>query len=185
MARTSDHSPEHDDAVGGKGRPTPTRAEREAARRRPLVANTKEERATRKAEMQKHRERARIGMANGEEKYLPPRDRGPQRHWVRNQVDAGWHMSEFLMPFMLVVVIVSLFPTPEIAYYAFVALWIFVLISVVDMVWLSARVKRRAASKFGADRMERGLGWYAAMRSMQMRFMRLPRPQVARGEHAE
>ena len=31
--------------------------------------------------------------------------------------------------------------------------------------------------------MERGLGWYAAMRSLQMRFMRLPKPQVKRGEY--
>ena len=61
----------------GKHRPTPSRAEQEAARKRPLVADTKEARARAKAELASQRERARIGMANGEEKYLPVRDRGP------------------------------------------------------------------------------------------------------------
>ncbi|WP_317451976.1 DUF3043 domain-containing protein [Microbacterium sp. NIBRBAC000506063] len=171
--------------ASGKGRPTPTRAEREAARRRPLVPDTKEARAAARADLQAKRERARVGMANGEEKFLPTRDRGPQRRWVRDRVDAGWHMSEFVMPFMLVVVIVSLFPNPTIAYYGFVALWLFVIIAVIDMVILSARTKKKAAEKFGEERMEKGLGWYAAMRSLQMRFMRLPKPQVKRGEYPE
>jgi hypothetical protein len=76
----------------GKGRATPTRAEREAAKRRPLVANTKEARAAAKADLQARRERARIGMENGEDKYLPTGVRGPQRRWVRDYVDAGWHV---------------------------------------------------------------------------------------------
>lgn len=184
MSRTDDHSPASDDAAhaAGKGRPTPTRAEREAARRRPLVANTKESRAGAKAEMQKQRERARVGMAAGEEKYLLPRDRGPQRRWVRDYVDSGWHLSEFLLPFMLVVVIISLLPSQLMAFYAFASLWIFMIVAVTSMIWLSSRVKKKAAKKFGADRVERGLGWYAAMRSMQMRFMRMPKPQVSRGQ---
>jgi hypothetical protein len=41
-------------------------------------------------------------------------------------------------------------------------------------------VKKRVAQKFGADRIEGGLGWYGAMRSIQMRSLRIPKPQVAR-----
>jgi hypothetical protein len=41
-------------------------------------------------------------------------------------------------------------------------------------------VKKRVAHKFGADRIESGLGWYGAMRSIQMRSLRIPKPQVAR-----
>jgi hypothetical protein len=44
------------------------------------------------------------------------------------------------------------------------------------------RVKQAARKKFGDDRLERGLGWYGAMRIIQMRFMRLPKPQVKRGQ---
>ncbi|MBZ6371944.1 MAG: DUF3043 domain-containing protein, partial [Microbacterium hominis] len=81
----------------GKNRPTPSRAEQEAARKRPLVADTKEARARAKAELAAQREKARIGMANGDERYLPVRDKGPQRRFVRDWVDSGWHAGELLM----------------------------------------------------------------------------------------
>lgn len=166
----------------GKHRPTPSRAEQEAARKRPLVPDTKEAKKRARADLAAQRDRARVGMANGEEKYLPVRDRGPQRRFVRDFVDAGWHPGELLMPFMIVVIMVSLIPDPAIAYFGFVALWVYVIIVIGGMVLLSIRVKKAAKAKWG-DRMEKGLGWYAAMRTIQMRFMRLPKPQVKRGEY--
>lgn len=169
----------------GKGRPTPSRAEQEAARRRPLVANTKEARAAAKAELRERRERAQAGMAAGEDKYLPARDKGPQRRWVRDYVDSGWHVSEWVMALMVIVILVSLVPDPAFSFFAFIGLWAFIIVAVIDMILLGARVKRKAAAKFGKDRMEKGLGWYAAMRSLQMRFMRLPKPQVKRGQRPE
>lgn len=180
-------TPAADDApetpAAGKGRPTPTRAEREAANRRPLVANTKEARAAAKADLQERRQRARIGMEMGEDRYLPVRDKGPQRRWVRDYVDAGWHISEWLMAAMLVVIVLSLVPIVNIQLWAMAGLWGYMLFAIGDMVLLSIRVKRKAAEKFGAERRERGLGWYAAMRALQMRFMRLPKPQVKRGQY--
>ncbi len=172
-----------DAAAGGKGRPTPTRAEREAARKRPLVADTKEAKARARAELRERQDRARIGMANGEERYLPARDKGPQKRFARDYTDAGWHLGEFLMPAMVLVIIATFIPLPFFRYWSFVALWIFIFIVVGDMVILSNSVKRKAAAKFGKDKLERGLGWYAAMRSVQMRFMRLPKPQVKRGQY--
>lgn len=169
------------DAGPGKNRPTPTRAEQEAARKRPLVPDTKEARARAKADLASQREKARIGMANGEEKYLPVRDRGPQRKFVRDFVDAGWHAGELLMPLMLVVILLNLVPNTAIVYYGFVGLWLFIMFVVVDMIFTSIRVKKLARAKFG-ERTEKGLGWYAAMRTIQMRFMRLPKPQVKRGQ---
>ena len=49
------------------------------------------------------------------------------------------------------------------------------------MIITSIRAKAGVKERFGADRMEKGLGWYAAMRTIQMRFLRLPKPQVKRG----
>ena len=164
----------------GKNRPTPSRAEQEAARKRPLVADTKEARARAKAELAAQREKARIGMANGDERYLPVRDKGPQRRFVRDWVDSGWHAGELLMPLMLVVILLNLVPNTAIVYYGFVGLWLFIMFVVVDMIFTSIRVKKLARAKFG-ERTEKGLGWYAAMRTIQMRFMRLPKPQVKRG----
>ncbi|KAA9157505.1 DUF3043 domain-containing protein [Microbacterium lushaniae] len=167
----------------GKGRATPTRAEREAARKRPLVADTKEAKARARAELAARREKARLGMAAGDERYLPARDKGPQRKFARDFVDAGWHLGEGVMPFMVLVIVATLIPLAVFQYWAFVALWIYILFVVGDMILTSIRVKRAAREKFGATRMEKGLGWYAAMRTVQMRFMRLPKPQVKRGQH--
>lgn len=167
----------------GKGRPTPTRAEQEAARKRPLVADTKEAKARARAELRERQDRARIGMANGEEKFLPARDKGPQKRFARDYTDAGWHLGEFLMPAMIIVIITTFIPLEFFQFYSFVALWAFILFVVGDMIILSITVKRKAAAKFGADKLERGLGWYAAMRTVQMRFMRLPKPQVTRGQY--
>jgi len=184
---TNDDAPET--PAVGKGRPTPTRAEREAARRRPLVANTKEARAAARAELNERRNRAQAGLAAGEEKYLPARDKGPQRRWVRDYVDAGWHPAEFVMGVMVLVIIASLLPPNlgiggfGIAYWAYLVMMGYLILAIGGMVLLSVRVKRKAAQKFGKERLERGLGWYAAMRSLQMRFMRLPKPQVKRGDY--
>lgn len=174
---------EPDAPIGaGKNRPTPSRAEQEAARKRPLVPDTKEARARAKSDLAAQREKARIGMANGEDRYLPVRDKGPQRKFARDFVDAGWHAGELLMPLMLVVILLSLVQNSAVVYYSFVGLWIFILFVAGDMLLTSIRVKKLAKEKFG-DRMEKGLGWYSAMRTIQMRWMRLPKPQVKRGQH--
>ncbi len=172
-----------DQAAVGKGRATPSRAEQEAARRRPLVADTKEAKARAKADLAAQREKARIGMASGDEKFLPARDKGPQRRFVRDFVDSGWHLGEAVMPAMVLVILATFIPVPAIQYYSFIALWIFILFVIGDMIITSIRVKRAVGKKFGSDRVERGLGWYAAMRTIQMRFMRLPKAQVKRGQH--
>jgi len=168
--------------AGGKGRATPTRAEQEAARKRPLVADTKESKARAKAELAASREKARIGMAAGEDRYLPARDKGPQRKFVRDYIDAGWHIGEAVMPAMVLVILATFIPVPAIQYYSFIGLWIFILFVIGDMILTSIRVKQAARKKFGDDRIEKGLGWYGAMRIIQMRFMRLPKAQVRRGQ---
>ncbi|WP_372983383.1 DUF3043 domain-containing protein [Microbacterium sp.] len=193
MATTPVPPSTNDDAAettaSGKGRATPTRAEQEAARRRPLVANTKEAKAAARAELSERRNRAQAGLAAGEEKYLPARDKGPQRRWVRDYVDAGWHPAEFVMGVMVLVILISLLPANlaiggfAIAGWAYLVMMAYLILAIGGMILLGMRVKRKVAAKFGKDRMERGLGWYAAMRSLQMRFMRLPKPQVKRGDH--
>lgn len=167
--------------AAGKGRPTPSRREREAARKRPLVPNDRKEAAkAARAKMNEARDRARVGMANGEERYLPTRDKGPQKKFVRDYVDARWSIGEFMIPVMFAVIIATFIPTFDV--YAVLALWLFFLVAVLDASILGFIVTRRLAERFGASKVEKGVRWYAAMRSLQLRVLRLPKPQVGRGQ---
>lgn len=190
MAKTSPDQPATDGeapttAGGGKGRPTPTRKEREAARKRPLVSNDRAEaRRQARAQMQAEREKARIGMAAGDEKYLPMRDRGPQKRFVRDYVDARFSVGELLIPVMFLVIILTFFPQPEVQAISLLVLWGFFALAIIDAVVLGFLVRRRLVAKYGEERVEK-VRWYAAMRSLQMRVMRLPKPQVKRFQFPE
>jgi hypothetical protein len=163
--------------AGGKGRPTPSRAEREAARKRPLVANDRKEARRRYND---EREKARVGMAAGVERYLPIRDKGPQKRFVRDYVDARFSVGEILLPLMGVVIVMTLLP-PSIATWALLSVWVVIAVAIVDTVILGTRLNRKLAAKFGEGKVEK-IRWYAAMRALQMRPLRLPKPQVKRGQ---
>lgn len=172
-----------DSVSGGKGRPTPTRKEREAANLRPLVGSDR--RAAGKesrAKMAEAREKARIGMAAGEEKFLPARDKGPQRRFIRDYVDARFSVGEILIPVMFLVIILTFINNALAQLIGIVGLWLFFLVAVIDGVILGFIVNKKLAVKFGADKVQNGNRWYAAMRGMQLRPMRLPKPQVKRGQ---
>jgi hypothetical protein len=170
-------------AKAGKGTPTPSRAAQEAARKRPLVPNDRKEAARQaRAKAADQRERARLGLAAGEEKYLPVRDRGPQKKYVRDYVDARFSIGEVLIPVMFAVIVLTFIPSYEVQTIGIFALWAFFLVSVVDVIILGVILRRKLAAKFGADKVER-IRWYAAMRALQLRPLRLPKPQVKRGQY--
>ncbi len=177
---TSDAPAEDVAPTVGKGAPTPTRKQQEAANLRPLVSGDRKEAAkAARAKQAESRERARIGMANGEEKYLPMRDRGAQKRYVRDYVDARFSIGEFMIPVMFLVIILTFIPSPEVQTYGILALWAFFLVAVVDSVILGFTLTRKLGAKFGKDKVEK-VRWYAAMRALQLRAMRLPKPQVKR-----
>ncbi|WP_285116362.1 DUF3043 domain-containing protein [Leifsonia sp. fls2-241-R2A-40a] len=167
----------------GKGAPTPSRRQQEAARKRPLVPTDRKEAARVARQKQSEaREKARIGMAAGDDRYLTARDRGPQRRYVRDYVDARFSIGEFLIPVMLIVIVLTFLPWPAMQVYGLFALWGFFLIAVIDCIVLGFLIQRRIGDKFGKSKIERGLRWYGAMRALQLRVMRLPKPQVKRGQ---
>ncbi|MFM1783771.1 MAG: hypothetical protein RLZZ579_48, partial [Actinomycetota bacterium] len=69
----------------GKGKPTPSRKEREKARKKPLVGDrSKEARRAEKEKVRIQRQQIREGMMAGDERYLSARDKGPQRKLARD-----------------------------------------------------------------------------------------------------
>jgi hypothetical protein len=168
----------------GKGRPTPTRREKEEARKRPLVSNDrKEARRVSRSQLQTQRDAQRIGMANGVEKYMPARDRGVQRRFVRDYVDARTSVGEFLIPIMVIVLLLTVVPFPEVQVGAFVLLWLFFIGAVIDCVILGFIIRKKLGAKFGDSKVESGVRWYGGMRALQFRPMRLPKPQVKRRQY--
>lgn len=161
----------------GKGHATPTRKEREAANKRPLVPSDRSAaKKQNRARMNQERERARVGMALGDDRYLPARDKGPQRKYVRDYVDARYSVGELTIPFMVLVILTSFYqPLMEIGVYT---MWGYLAVVIVDCYILSFSLRRRLTKKFGS--VERGTAWYASMRAIQLRPMRMPKPQVKR-----
>lgn len=171
----------------GKGKATPTRKEQEAANKRPLVPTdrklaAKEARVANAAA----REKARAGLAAGDERYLPARDKGAQKRYARDYVDARYSVGEMLVPIMIVIILISFVQIPGndpylVANIANGIMWLFVMVLLIDLIIMSARMRKRIEAKFG--QIDRGVRWYAMMRTLQMRFMRMPKPQVGRKQY--
>ena len=85
---------------------------------------------------------------------------------------------------MILVIIVMYLPFEAISAYATIVLIGYFGLVVLDSFVLGMIVRRRLAAKFGDDRVEK-VRWYAAMRALQLRLMRLPKPQVKRFQYPE
>ena len=167
----------------GKGHATPSRRDAQAANRRPLVPSDRKAAAKEsRSRTSEDRARARAGFAAGEERYLPQRDRGVQRRFVRDSVDARWGIGELLLPVFFVLFIGSISGSAVFQVVCFAAIYGCIVIAVVDGLLLARRIRRRLAERIGGpEKLERGLGYYTVMRAIYPRFLRTPRPQVKRG----
>jgi hypothetical protein len=122
----------------------------------------------------------RAGMLMGDEKYLPARDKGPRRRFIRDSVDARWNIGEFMLPIMLIVLLLSFVRASWALLLVFVLVYGLILVSIVDALLMWRRTRRKVEDKFGQA--EKGDAWYAIMRAFQMRRTRMPKPQVDRGQ---
>jgi Protein of unknown function (DUF3043) len=183
--KTVEALPDPEVFAGGKGRATPSRREREAANRRPIVvADRKQARKVSRSREQETRERARIGLANGEERYLPVRDKGPQRKFARDFVDSQWTVGEFLIPVFIVFFVATLV-IPS-ATWLFFPLYGYVALTILDGLFRASLIRRRLAQRLGdKSKVERGLNLYVVMRASQFRSLRVPKPQTKRGTRLE
>ncbi|GAA3096477.1 DUF3043 domain-containing protein [Streptomyces rectiviolaceus] len=171
------------DPEAPKGRPTPKRSEAQTQRR--SVANTptsrkeaaKRQRTERRVQMDKQRQ----ALASGDERYLPARDKGPVRKFARDFVDSRFCIAEFFLPLAVIILVLSMVRIPQLQNIALL-LWLFVIVLIiVDSVTTAVRLKKRLNERFPSES-KKGAVAYALMRTLQMRRLRLPKPQVKRGE---
>ena len=167
----------------GKGRPTPKRSEAEKRRRQPITAPKSRKEAYRRVRERQAQDRAkaRTGMAKGDDKYLPKRDRGPVRRLARDYVDSRRTLGSYLMWVLLGSLLLNVLPIVIFRLLSFLIPPLLLLTVLVEALMISRAVGRLAAERF-PDEDRRGLGFYAAMRAMQVRRWRIPQPQVKIGD---
>ncbi|MFJ3819840.1 DUF3043 domain-containing protein [Streptomyces nodosus] len=188
-AQTADKAPVTDskqirDPQAPKGRPTPKRSEAQAQRR--SVANTP---TTRKEAAKRQRDERRVLMekqrqalaGNGDERYLPVRDRGPVRKFARDFVDTRFNVAEFFLPMAVIILVLTVVQESRAQNLALLLWMIVILLIVIDSILSAVRLRKRLNERF-PDQNKKGAIPYALMRSLQMRRLRLPKPQLKRGE---
>jgi hypothetical protein len=185
-ASDADASPARPGAVtAGKGRPTPKRSEAER-RRRPYTAPKDRKEASRASRDRQRTDRTRRmdAVRRGEEWALPARDRGPVKALARDYVDSKRRISEYYMYGLLVLLVLLLPPFSHVRItQALVPLLVLaaVLTMAVEGIFIGRRVKRMAAERHPGQS-TRGLALYSAMRALQIRRLRVPKPRVKPGD---
>lgn len=166
----------------GKGRPTPSRKEAEAAaRERAKAPRTRRERAAARRGGRENSARIRQGMREGDEKYLLPRDKGPVRRFIRDFVDSRFSLIELVIPLLILTMVFGYSGSTTLRSVGNTIMLATVLGVVLDMFMLRYRLRRQLAARF-PDAPVKGTTYYAITRAMQMRFMRLPKPKVKIGQ---
>jgi hypothetical protein len=169
--------------TAGKGKPTPKRSEAERRRRQPYNA-PKDRKEAARVQRDRHREdrgRRVDAVRRGEEWALPARDRGPAKRLVRDYVDSRRRLSEYYM-YGLIVLLFLLFIHATIVQSIIDGLVIVaVLIMLVEGVFIARRARELVTERFPGES-TRGIGLYAAMRALQIRRLRMPKPRISPGE---
>jgi hypothetical protein len=168
--------------TAGKGRPTPKRSEAER-RRRPYNAPGDRKEANRQYRERQRQERIRRqqGMQRGEQWAMPPRDRGPVKALARDYVDSRRRLSEFYMYGLLVLLVMLFFRNAIVQSIVPLLVLVAVLIMLVEGIYIGRRVRAIAAERLPGES-TRGLAIYSAMRALQIRQLRMPKPRVKPGD---
>jgi Flp pilus assembly protein TadB len=154
----------------------------QAARKRPLVpADRKAAKDKNRSAVRDDRARMRQALDTDDERYLPLRDKGPNRRFVRQFVDARINIGEFLMVAALVFVVLSFFQSLAVQSAVLLAFWVLIVAVILDCVLLRRKLKKKLTEKFGGP--NQGDLWYGVTRALQLRRLRLPKPQVKRGQY--
>ena len=176
-----------DETEAGKGRATPSRKEAEAARKKQMKTpmSRKEQAKRERALREDLRAKQRDALKSGDDRYLPKREQGPVRRFTRDYVDRRHNFAEYLLPFLVVLLLLFLIAgsvSDQANFILSSVLYPFVLVgTVLDEFIMVRGLKKELKARFGPEAVK-GSTMYAVLRSTQLRRFRLPKVQVARGE---
>jgi hypothetical protein len=168
---------------GGKGRPTPKRKEAEAlARAKARPPRTRKDQSRRQRELRAENSRnVRQAMKTGDERYFMPRDKGPVRRFIRDYVDSRFSIVELMIPLLVISMVLGYTGQPALMQASTMVMMATILFVVVDLVLLRFRLRKELLRRFPGESLK-GTTYYAVMRKLQMKFMRMPKAQVKIGQ---
>ncbi|MFD0562675.1 DUF3043 domain-containing protein [Kitasatospora saccharophila] len=171
------------DPQAPKGRPTPKRSEAEAHRKTRVTVPKDRKEAAKQARqrIRVEREKQRTALLSGDERALPPRDKGPVRRYVRDFIDSRWAAAEFFLPYAVVVLVLSITKVNYLRLLSTLLFMVFFVVVILDFVRIGFQLRKGLAQRFPNED-TRGAVMYGLMRTLQMRRLRLPKPLVKRGE---
>jgi hypothetical protein len=169
--------------TAGKGKPTPKRSDAERRRRQPYTAPKDRKEASRTSRDRQRADRGRRmeAVRRGEEWAMPARDRGPAKALARDYVDSKRRVSEYYMYGLLVLLVLLFIPNAVVKSIVPVLVLSAVVVMAVEGLFIGRRVKVLAAERAPGES-TRGLRLYAAMRALQIRKLRVPKPRVNPGD---
>ncbi len=150
----------------------------------PPPANRREALRRMRQKQRESRSEARAGMMAGKEEYLLPRDKGPERALVRDLVDSRRNVATYFLPGALIVLLGSSSAMPPQVRLGANLMWFTLALAViVDSFLLSRRIKKAVVERYpNSAKLPRSHYWYAIMRSLSFRRMRMPAPRVKLGD---
>jgi len=178
----SDQGKESVTKNSGKGRPTPSRKNQEAANRKPLVGNkSKEAMVAARAKQREDSSKARQAMHSGDERYLLARDRGPQRKIARDVIDNRYTLIEGLMPLMVLFLLITSVTNDQARNIITLVMIVALFTVTIEVSLLQRQIKAKVKDKLGsATKVQKGTWFYTFTRGMQPRPLRIPKPAPRR-----
>ncbi len=166
-----------------KAGPTPKRSEAEANRRTPYRAPADRKSAAREGKQRDRSERTRRAEAlqRGEEWAIPAKDRGPVRGLARDVVDSRHGLSEYYLIAALPILVLLFLHVGGLQVIADGIVILILIVVIGEGYYVGRKVERLAKERF-PGKSTRGVKLYSAMRTTQMRRLRMPKPRVNRGD---
>jgi hypothetical protein len=166
----------------GKGKATPKRtAARKSVEAPP--ANRREAARRMREKNRSDRQYAMEQQRAGNDDYLTARDKGPERALVRDLVDSRRTVGPWLFLVIVPLLVTSNPALGPTIYYGGQAMWALILLgTVVNSAFIGRKVVKAVKARFpNSTQRPRGLVFYAIMRGLSPRFLRIPKPRVELG----
>jgi len=163
----------------GKGKATPKRTDAQRTRKSRSSLSPKEQREQRR----KDKAEAYEGMKAGDERYLLPRDKGPERALVRDIVDSRRTVGPYFFAGAFLLLFLLQVNDRRIAAAANIIWFMLAFAVIVDSMLISRKIKRMVRERFPKTTQKFGsLYFYGIMRAISFRKLRMPKTRVKIGD---